>query len=648
MFRLPRIVLVATGISVLVALIILFDLTPWVRGGYGWRWMIETVPVVRVLPLIAIMGIYVIGAVWLLSRTKRSSLLLIWAILGTAIIATTVAYTRDGDALYALFTRTTSVLSTGPHWASLRIDWAGGEWQDWTAVMGELGGHLGTSPPGLPMLYGVLNDTVNNIPFTDSLHLSLLPLQCHNYDLLQYEPSGWASTWFGILMPLWAALTVIPIYGITRRIFDLDSRLPIYTALWWALIPALGGFTPSWNTIYPLLSAGAFWLLLIGLDSARWRRMAWLFGVGIIAGIALFSHFTFLPLLGMLGFYTLGLYIFIERDSHSFSRPVIAGIPVALGLALPWVLFMLAGGSSPIAVLQASFDYHLDLDRPYWFWSWFHIWDWALWTGLGFAVLWLAGLWHYRRRRDGILPLVGMSLLMTIMVLALSGATQGESGRIWLFLSPFLLVAAMDGLRRIVPPQVTHRAWVIISVSQALLALVLSANLEAIDTEYTRPPDTPIPQITIPTNITFTHSDGNIFRLVGWSAETVRSNTSHDVVLNLAWETNSRLTEPYWFGAFLVPPEGAPSEPVLWQPGEYIDFGDESDDDLRYPSTCWTPSTVVGDTVHLPIPSDTSAGDLWISLAVFGDDSQPEGRIAVILPDGTQDLQVGLGPVRLE
>lgn len=637
-FKLPRAIVLITAFVLLLAGIIALDLTPWVRGGYGWRWPYIPVAFMRVLPLLLTTAVYLAGVWLVLTRTRRVWPALAWGLLGTVALSLVVTYAREGQILYPLFTRTASAFTTGPHWAATQIDWQGGEWRDWTAVMGRLGGHLGTSPPGLPMWYGLLNDLLGRVPTAaESLQHSLIGYQCHNYDLLTYTPSQWGTAWFGILMPLWAGLTVFPLLGIAQRLNPAWARI---VPLWWALVPGIASFAASWSTFYPFMSASAFYLLLIGLQN---RRQVWIFIAGLLCGIALFLHFTFVPILGMFGFFTLGYGWFAlgERGAIFIRRCVFIGIVFGVGLIIPWVVFWLLTGETAIDLLRASLAYHLDLERPYWFWVWMHVWDWALWSGMGLALVWLFGLgFWWRQHRERLQtqnpPILSMALLLTILVLTISGTTRGESGRIWLFLSPFVLVAAREGLlwfRNSDTRQMNH-AFFAITASQAILMVALTANLAVIGTDFSRPPAPP--PLTVegvhPIDAAFAIQDeGEVFRLVGWHAEP----SDNEILLTLRWQASQPMTMPYWFGATLVQGDVV-TEAVIWQPRAL--FGPEN----RYPTTCWPSGRVIEDQITLPYPQ---GGEWWVSLAAFGDATQPEGRLQVMLPEAPPGVQVGLGPV---
>ncbi|GAB4512651.1 MAG: hypothetical protein OHK0046_12520 [Anaerolineae bacterium] len=586
-----------------VALIIALDVTPWVRGGYGWRWPYIPVAFVRVLPLLMITAVYLLGAFLLLQRTARTWPVVLWGVFGAFVMALAVAHAREGDAFYALFTRTADGSVTGPHWAAAQIDWRGGEWRDWTAVMSRLGGHLGTSPPGAVLVHGLFNSLFSSLfgevpTISTGLHTSLIAYQCHNPMLLTYTPAQWASAWAGMLMPLWAGLTALPLVAVARR---LGAPEPRQVAVWWPLVPGILAFAPSWSTLYPLFAVIVFWLLLIGVDT---RKAAWITAAGLACGLALFVNFAVLPLLALCGIYVL------LRQRH-LPRSVITGVWFGLGLIVPWLLFWLASGETPWAILQASLNYHLDLERPYWFWVGMHVWDWALFTGIGLALLWLSGA----RRHT-----LNLALLVTVLALTLSGTTRGESGRIWLFLSPFVVLGAA-----LIP--LKPRQFALITLSHAALMLALAANLAVIQSIFTPPPPPPAlaaAEIT-PVDAQFSHSEtGAQFRLIGWRAEPI----NNAVNLTLRWEALTQMTAPTWFSAFLVDPGGATTEPVTWQ---------------DYPNTCWPLHTPLEQTIRLP----ATEGEWWVSLAAFGDTNAPEGRLQVLTNGQNADIQVGLGPVFL-
>lgn len=644
MSGLPQPVRLIAGLAVVLALALAVDISPWLRGGFGWRWSYDPPTVARLLPFLLALVVYGGGALWLSWHGRRALPSLLWALLGTVVLSLTVAHARDGDALYALFTRTVSSVATGPHAAAAHIDWQNDDWLAWSQVMPQLNRHAALSPPGLPLIYALLNNGLERLPvLSDQLRDSLIGYQCHNYDLLTYTPAQWASAWFGILMPLWSGLTVFPLYATARHLMTPVSAR--WVALCWPLIPGVLAFAASWNTVYPLLAVLGCWLLITGLDQRGPAAAALVAGAGAVTGLSLFLNFALVPLLGVFGFYTLGHYVFVERrhdPSAPLWRPLVVGLWFGTGLLLvPWIPFMLAGGDSPLAILVAAMRLHLDLERPYWFWVAMHVWDWVLWSGVGLFALALVAALRWRRLDSP--PLLAASLLLTVLIVTLSDTARGETGRVWLFLSPLLLIAAALYLEQVAGSFATaRRVWIAIGSTQMALAFVVAGLIGAMSTpELTRPPAPPAAPLVNARGaeaIFRAEMDGGAFRLGGWSADYQPQDGVDGIYLIMQWHGVEATRQPYWLGVLPVSPDGTVGEMMLWQPGEINDKAN------RYPTTCWQPGQTISDAVWIPLPLDAS-GEWWLSLAAFGDDSHPEGRLTVVTPDDDDDVQVGLGPV---
>ena len=616
---------VAIAFTLVVALLIAVNASEWLRGGFGWRWNYELAPLARLLPLILTSAVYVFGALWLTRRTKNAAPVLAWAVIGGVALALAGTAARQPDVGYELFTRTAS-LATGQQWAAAQVDWASGEWRSWAGVMTRLGGRVTNIPPGAPILYAALSDVLERVPtLAKPIQNWLIAYQCNNYELLAYSPGLWASSLLGMLMPLWAALTALPIYGLARRFIGADAR---YAALWWALVPAVIVFVASWSTIYPLLAVLCFWALAKGLDSER--GVFWLVLSGVLYGVGVFINFALIPLPLLLGLYTLGNRLLVNR--RGIVTAITAGILFGVGMILPWLVYWLVSGETFFDLLSASMQFHLNLDRPYLFWVGMHLWDWLLWTGVGFGALGIVYLWKARSQNITRLAALAGSLALTMLILILSGTARGETGRVWLFFSPFLLIVGAGALRQLKMPR-----FGALTATQAVYAIAIVASLNAMTTDLLPPPSAP--QVSVSRLVDATFSDGSqdIFRLTGWDY----TATDDGFDLRLNWQGLNQTTTPYWFGAALVSPSGETVGVDAWQPGG----------EVRYPTTCWANQATIGDTIHIALPADAPSGDWWLSLAAYPGTAYlgtgGEGQLTVTQARQPPDTQIGLGPITI-
>ncbi|NPV68448.1 MAG: hypothetical protein HPY64_14995 [Anaerolineae bacterium] len=630
--RFTLLLLVIIEVTALLLFFILTDISPYVRGGFGWRWPFAPVPLGKALALFGVLGAYAGGAYVLVHRVRQTAPVLAWAFLGAVLIPGAVIGLRHDDVIFELLSRTLSSLTTGPHHAAAELDWSTDPLRRWPAVMASFVGrnnHMSTSPPGAILFYAMLNALFRELPgVAGQLQQALLPYFCDNPMLLQYAPEEWASALFGTLMPLWAALAVFPLYSSTRRLSTPEQGR--WAAIWWPLVPAVSLFAASPNTFYPLLTLLAFDLI------TRWccsEHGAYRFGLaGLITGLGTFAYAAFAPVPVMLGLYV--VLDLVRKYGWNLLRVLRAGLPLAAwlvaGFGLPWLIFWLASDLTPLDILAASMTQHIPLERPYLPWVWLHLQDWVLFTGVPLIALWLAGTFHPAKEPEArAIGNVGLVMLIAILIIDLSGISRGETGRVWLLYTPFVLIAAADGLHRLAGERRQAAAWGVIAACQVALLVAPAAMWDTMISDLGPPPTPPGSlQATQPADAHF----GDLFTLTGWDA------TAEDgaIVLRLDWQAARRTTTPYTFSATLVGPDGIPTpEVITWQPL-----------DARYPTTCWAPGEQVGDAIRLPLPEDAAPGEWRIRLTAFADDT-PEEPLPVTTADGRQAAELELGPVTI-
>lgn len=246
------------------------------------------------------------------------------------------------------------MLTTGQHRAGADIGLGGAAWRDWDSFIHLTtwaGGHVAVAPPGIPLFYALLSALFDAVPsVSQPLASPLIAFQCSNYNFIYDTPGEWAAAWFGVLMPIWTALAVFPLYAVARRI-GLMKPYTRLIVLVYALVPSLSLFAPTWSTLYPFISLCIVWLLIVGLE----RRSLWRLAlVGLLLGTALFMNYTFLPLGAFVGIYAT-LFIMLAKLSPPIPLPHgEGGAGCSEGLAI-----------SPTSISVESTDHCISMYR-YW------------------------------------------------------------------------------------------------------------------------------------------------------------------------------------------------------------------------------------------------------------------------------------------
>jgi hypothetical protein len=626
--------LVIVMMACLVFCVILaLDVLPSLRGDFGWRWPYAVPDWSRLWPAAVTVAIYILGAV----RIRSLRGLLLWCFAGAIAISIACLYVL-GDPLYLLATRTLSGLATGAHLAGTEISDALVTARNWSEIMptylqpGQhtmLSVHIALSPPGLPLFYYALDRVLAGVPaLADPLGMALRPLQCQNYAIMAYSNAQLASAWVGILMPVWAGLTVFPLYRAGGRL----------AAIWWPLVPSLALFAPTWNTVYPLLGLVAYLLLNAGLQGSlthhvRLREVLSVLAAGIVVSAATFANISLVPLIAFFGLYCGLVYVRAVRQHtlqarHALSLAGMIGVLFVAGTSSIWILYYAVSGVTPLAILAQALGQHLDLNRPYLPWVFLHLYDLALFTGLPVVCLALVtiarGVLIRRPINPDKLDPLALALALTLILLAISGTARGETGRVWLFFVPFMLILAARHFGNS-----ERSSAALVTVTQAITLITLAAFLRVMGTELNPPPaGPPSEQVAVdplPSPATFAGS----FTLIGSRA----TPNGDGIDLTLSWRSDRQVATPYYLSALVVRPDGQPLPPAVnWQPF-----------DTRYPTTCWQPGQIITETRRLPLGERPAPGSYWVSLSAF--DRRDGQGIPVTQPGADPATQIGLGPI---
>ena len=194
-------------LSLIWAVLLVFNVVPMLRGGFGWR--NGYAPVLdwhRTVPLILGILIYIAGALWL-ERRPRVAGLLVWAMVGSVGLALAAAFVRAA-IIYRLYSLTIGGIDGGWHMAATRITDLAATLSHWPQFMTDsraFSTHMAISPPGMVLFYYAANAVLGYLPSLTSALAS--PLRWFECRTVFYTNAQFASAWLGMLMPVWSRRT---------------------------------------------------------------------------------------------------------------------------------------------------------------------------------------------------------------------------------------------------------------------------------------------------------------------------------------------------------------------------------------------------------------------------------------------------------
>jgi hypothetical protein len=266
--------------------------------------------------------------------------------------------------------------------------------------------------------------------------------------------------------------------------------------------------------------------------------------------------------------------------------------------------------------------------------------DLFMFTGWPLVLLAAVAAWHAARSlasrgaaKEG--AVMTAAALLTLVIIDLYGTPRGEWGRIMIFMSPWLLLAA--GSRVGTAPRA---GWPITAV-QGAIACTMIVCLQVLAPEF-RGHAAPVPPSgKLPASsqdvYAGTSTFGESLRLAAVSGKVeiqVAADGSEQsaLFLWLTWDAIQPMNEA---NAYVVQPVSASGAP-LGEPAFISPFTDS------YPMTCWKPADgPLIDRIKIPLPGGTAASR-WVSLRVA--DPSTGQPLSVVDASGAASARVILGP----
>jgi hypothetical protein len=642
----------------LIALILALHVDlAWVRGPVEWRWPRHdsTIAKTRVwLPLLLL--VVVLGGMKGLEKplNRRPSLSPFFLFIASLLIQISFVYLESAPVWVTLFHRTVSSTSGGFFSVASNTQDIPSLLQQFPSAMAQFNAvHPRTHPPGLLLFFWSMSGWLSSWPtFSESFSTLLRPTICQDAYLTTLPNTVLASASVQMSVPVWGALTVFPFYGLARRLSnDMTAR---WATLLLVLSPSMVLWAAQWNQLYAFLTAVCLYLAHLGLT----RRLWWLFLVaGLLVSIATFLSLANLALACLIPLYSL---IFILFTSQSWRTGLYGywqqGIAYGVGLASVWLIYYLTYGVGFWDITRAGMAVHTELDRTYTTWLGYNLYDFFLFLSFPILILALQSLRlavnfsgtsaiasQYNQlnlRETAVSPALAaiFTFWITLLALNLSGIVRGEVARLWMFLVPLAVLAALPAILT----WGSRIMWAMI-IFQAAFLLVLGYNLWLI-----RPGLPHIAnQTAVPSLTAFTHpvtaelDPDRAISFLGYKLqpEPLRRNDTLQIILY--WRASQEDHTRYPYTVFVH---------MLDADGNLVAQYDGIPQGGQYPNSCWQQDQVVVDVATLPLPPDLPPGTYTLQAGMYRPDWLQAGNPAHRVPvfqHGQMSDAIQLGEVEV-
>jgi hypothetical protein len=339
-----------------------------------------------------------------------------------------------------------------------------------------------TKPPGVMLMYTTIDRLVNG---TD-------------YSAGQTARVAKTSNFIAWTFPFFALLVVFLLYLFFRKVDgSLDSGVnAIVAAMLFIVVPSIDLFVLfADEAIYPVVFLLAALLIVLGLQK---RSLPLAFLVGCLLYLAMFLTYSLTTLLAFTALYILADG-WTHRREMPFWRCLLTGIGVIAGFTLLVFVFQFLLNYNLVQQLHSiqSFRYNFDFytrvaqplpTAPVPFQE--HIQQIVhadflnnieLATSVGFplfilfVVQGIRSMVHFFQNRAERIELAQVAFFGTFLVMALTGTSQGEVARLWMFFVPMVVLFAA---REVLPWAKRKPLWLILLVATQLITVALTYHFQ--------------------------------------------------------------------------------------------------------------------------------------------------------------------------
>lgn len=293
-----------------------------------------------------------------------------------------------------------------------------------------------------------------------------------------YTPIGRLATFASLLWPLICYLPVVPLYFLSR--LCLEPRQAYIPCVLFLCLPSVTLITMHLDQcLYPTLAVTMIALAAYGI---RLGKPILLLCAGMITSVAVFVSFALVALVPFAAlmvasnvFRPFGL---AQAGQARSRRQLLVDAALHLvwylvGIALVEGILYLALGYNAAENYRFAMSIHQGFKIKVWnLWTavsmgGLNLFEFAVWSGGAVVLLAAANIVKPRggsHALEGVVGSVIMSFCIVLFALAFMSKTAGETARLWLFLTPLLVLLSARGLVILFG----ERPWLAVAVVAAL------------------------------------------------------------------------------------------------------------------------------------------------------------------------------------
>jgi hypothetical protein len=613
---------VLTAVTLLILWAIAVNALPALRGPDEWRWtyaipgqparhLIGTAVVVLYILIIIGWGGKLAGS----EKTGRQiTPFLLFCAVSVPALQVSLLVGESPDVVEQLYFRTVSAGSSGFFSVGSIITDPADFLAHYSEQMPTFPVHPQRYPPGIPLLFYASRLPLAVGGVGEKLGAYLRPYQCTDLTLMRISNPVMGTAVLQMLLPLLSGLVIFPLFGLARRTAGWDTA--VWSAALYPLIPSFALWAGRWDQFFPLLTVTAWYLLVLGLTERRWWAI---WASGVVLAAATMLSFGLVVMLAPMGIWAL-LWLFTNRANWTWPQIATAALLFAAGPLIVWGGYQLLPGPGLGDIWRVSMSFHLGLERSYWTWLGYHLYDFGIFLGLPMALLCLYAFFYalLTVRQLTALP---VAFGVGVLLLNLSGTARGEVARVWIFLTPFALICALWGTGKL-----SSARWAVglLTILLGLQLLTFNAFLRVVNTGLTSiPARLPVLADAPQAGVRF----GEHIYLREYEVAPAVIVPGEVLMVSLLWQADGRLDTPYTVFNHLVNTDG-----------ELVAQQDGMPQANTLPTTCWQPGEVIPDSYTLLTPPDLPAGEYRLLTGLY--ESETGHRVPMTGADNEGDVVV--------